>query len=373
VRPVRIGVVGCGTISDVYLRNCRRFAALEAVACADLDPARASAKAAAHGLAAMTVDGLLADPTVDVVLNLTVPVAHAAVSAAALAAGKAVYSEKPLATSREDGRRLVATAAAAGLRLGGAPDTFLGPGLQLCRRLLDAGEIGRPVAATAFMLAHGPEDWHPDPAFLYQPGGGPLFDMGPYYLTALVSLLGPVHAVAGSARASFPERVVGSAPKRGERIAVETPTHIAAVLDFEAGPIATMVTSFDVWAAEVPRIEIYGAAGTLSLPDPNTFGGPVRIRRAGEDGWREVPLPADAAENRRGIGLADLAAALRAGDGRPHRASADLTFHVLDTMQAILEAAAGGRRIDLDSRCDRPAPLAPGTPAERAAGGEQRR
>lgn len=356
MEPVRVGVVGCGTISEIYLRNCRRFAALDAVACADLDPARAAVKAAAFELTPASVDRLLADPSVEVVLNLTVPAAHAEVAAAALASGKAVYNEKPLATSRDDGRRLLAASDAAGLRLGGAPDTFLGPGLQLCRRLLDAGEIGEPVAATAFMLAHGPEDWHPDPAFFYQPGGGPLFDMGPYYLTVLVSLLGPIRGVGGSARASFPERVIGSAPKRGERIRVET-----------------LVTSFDIWAAEVPRIEIYGSAGTLSLPDPNTFGGPVRVRRAGEEAWREVPLPPDAGADRRGIGLADMAAALRVGDGRAHRARGELTFHVLDAMQAILEAAEDGRRIELESRCQRPEPLTPGEPAERQASGEARR
>ncbi|HUS16773.1 MAG TPA: Gfo/Idh/MocA family oxidoreductase, partial [Chloroflexia bacterium] len=271
---------------------------------------------------------------------------------AALEAGKSVYNEKPLAITRADGGRLLDVAAARGLRVGAAPDTFMGAGLQTCRKLIDDGVIGRPVAATAFMLGHGPEAWHPDPDFFYQPGAGPLFDMGPYYLTALTTILGPVRRVTSSAQISFPERVIGSREKRGQTITVRTPTHVASVLDFAAGAVGTLVTSFDVWAHEVPRIEIYGSNGTLSLPDPNTFGGPVRVRTAQDTAWREVDLAFGYAGNSRGVGLADMAAGLRTG--RAHRASGALAYHVLDIMHASLEASEQGRHIELTSGVPRP-------------------
>ncbi len=260
---------------------------------------------------------LLADPEIEIVLNLTIPAAHAEVALAAIEAGKSVYNEKPLAVTREDGKRIVALARERNLRVGCAPDTFLGAGLQTCREVIDAGTIGEPVAATAFMLGHGPEGWHPDPDFYYQVGGGPMFDMGPYYLTALVSMLGPVRRVTGSARITSPERVIGSEPKRGQIIHVNTPTHLAGVMDFAQGAVGTLVTSFDVWGANVPRIEVYGTQGSLSVPDPNTFGGPVRLLRAGSKEWEEVPVTRPYAENSRGIGLADMATALRSGPPAP--------------------------------------------------------
>jgi predicted dehydrogenase len=302
---------------------------------------------------------LLADPAVELVLNLTIPAAHGTVASAALGAGKSVYNEKPLALSREEGQRLLDVARERGLRVGGAPDTFLGAGLQTCRGLVDGGAIGEPVAATAFLLGHGPEGWHPDPAFYYQKGGGPLFDMAPYYLTALIALLGPIRRVTGSARASFPERTIGSQPKAGEKIPVEVATHVAAVLDFAGGAIATLVTSFDVWASNAPKLELYGSTGSLSLPDPNTFGGPVRLRGAADKEWRDVPLTHANATNSRGLGPADMAVALRSG--RPHRASGELAFHVLDVMHAIEEASASGRHVEIGSSCERPAPLPAGT------------
>jgi predicted dehydrogenase len=356
IRPVNVGIVGCGTISSIYLKNMPTYDVLNVVACADLVVERAEAQAKAYGVPwAGSPADLLANPDVELVVNLTIPAAHATVGSAALELGKSIHHEKPLALSREEGQRLLAVAAERGLRVGCAPDTFLGGGLQTCRKLIDDGAIGEPVAATAFTLSHGPEKWHPDPGFFYQPGAGPLFDMGPYYVTALATLLGPVRRVTGSARISFAERTIGSEPKRGAKIAVNTPTHVAAVLDFASGPVATLVTSFDVWAAEVPRIEIYGSEGTLSLPDPNTFGGPVKVRRAGEEAWRDVPLTHGHAENSRGIGVADLAHGLRSG--RPHRASGELGYHVLDVMQAILDAAEAGRHVEVASTCQRPAPL----------------
>jgi predicted dehydrogenase len=353
---IGVGVIGCGNISGIYLENSKKFAVLKVVACADLDMERARARAAQYGVPkACSVEELLADPEIDLVLNLTVPKAHAAVAQAAIQAGKSVYNEKPLAIDRTEGRALMDAARARGVRVGCAPDTFLGGGLQTCRKLIDDGWIGAPVAATAFMMSHGHEHWHPDPGFYYQPGGGPMFDMGPYYLTALVALLGPVRRVTGSTRLTFPERTITSQPKYGTKITVTVPTHVAGLLDFADGTVATIITTFDVWAAELPQIEIYGTEGTLSLPDPNTFGGPVRIRRAGASEWSTLPLTHGYTANSRGLGVADLAYALRAG--RPHRANGELAYHVLDIMQAIHEAAREGRHIDLTSTCDRPAPL----------------
>ena len=358
---MKVGIIGCGNISQIYLTAPKRNPALEIVACADVFLERAEAKAREHGIRALTVEGLLADPEIGLVINLTIPAAHAAVALQALEAVKHVYTEKPLATTREDAHKILDLAAQKGLRVGCAPDTFLGAGLQTCRKLIDEGVIGQPVAATAFMLGHGPEGWHPDPEFFYQPGAGPMFDMGPYYLTALIHLLGPVDRVTGSARISFPERVIGSAPKKGQTIKVNTPTHIAGVLDFARGPVATLVTSFDVWAAQVPRIEIYGSLGTLSVPDPNTFGGPVKLRLAGEEAWREVPLSFPNHENSRGLGPADMVTAI--GSGRPHRASGALAWHVLDLMHAFHDASREGRHVLLSSQCAQPAALPVGLAA----------
>lgn len=354
--PVGVGLVGCGYISEIYLKNAQQWDALRVVACADVDRSRAEVRAREFGIAAVrSVDELLADPAVDIVLNLTTPDAHGELGLAAVAAGKSVYNEKPLAVDLDDGQRLLADAIRHDVRVGAAPDTFLGGGLQTCRQLIDEGAIGEPVAATAFMLNHGPESWHPSPDFYFLAGGGPLFDMGPYYLTALVSLLGSVRRVTGSVRASFPERTITSLPRAGEKIPVEVATHLAAVLDFEQGAIATLVTSFDVWASDVPRLEIHGATGSLSLPDPNTFGGPVRLHPAGQDGWREVPITRPYTFNSRGLGIADLAAAL--GSGRPHRASGELALHVLEIMHAVETASREAGHVEIASRLDRPTPL----------------
>ncbi len=356
MEPVGVGVVGCGNISAVYLRNLARFADTRVVACADQVPERAAAAAERHGVAAAPdVAALLADPAVELVVNLTVPRAHAAVTAAALTAGKPVYCEKPLAVERADGRRLLEMAAEQDLRVGAAPDTFLGAGYQTARALLDEGAIGAPVAATAFMMCHGHEHWHPAPEFYYERGGGPLLDMGPYYLTALVSLLGPVRRVCAAARVTFPERTITSDPARVRRVRVDTPTHVAGVLEFAAGAVATLVTSFDVWHANVPLLELYGTEGSLALPDPNGFGGPVRRRGARAAEWTDVPLRGPYVENSRGLGAADLARALRTG--RPHRASGALAFHVLDVMLGLLESAEAGRHVTVASTCERPAPL----------------
>ncbi len=351
----RVGIVGAGNICDHYLRIAEGFESFDVVAVADALSERASAKAQAHGVSALTVDALLADDDIDVVVNLTVPAAHAAVSRAALEAGKPVYSEKPLATVRQQGADLLTLADARALRLGCAPDTFMGAGLQTARAALDAGLIGTPVAATAFMMSSGPERWHPDPAFFYAPGAGPLFDMGPYYLSALVNLFGPVARVAGSAVIGRGSRPVLSEPLRGQSVSVTTPSHVSALLEFATGPVTTLVTSFDALASQLPWCEVYGTEATLSLPDPNTFGGPVRLRHAGEKEWRELPVSRPYATNSRGLGLADMITA--SAHGRPHRASGELAYHVLDVMQSVLEAAEARSWLELGSTTDRPAPL----------------
>jgi predicted dehydrogenase len=351
----KVGIVGCGNISGAYFTGCAAFPILDVVACADLDMDRAEAVAEEHGVRACTVDELLKDPEIQIVVNLTVPKVHAEVNLVALESGKNAHTEKPFAVRKEDGLRVLELAAQKGLLTGSAPDTFLGGGIQTCRKLIDDGWIGEPVAATAFMLSHGPENWHPNPDFFYEVGGGPMFDMGPYYLTALVNLLGPVARVSGSTRVSFPERVIGNPELRfGEKIPVETPTHLAGVLDFVGGAVGTLVTSFDVWSHNVPRIEIYGSEGSLSVPDPNTFKGPVRLRRAGAEEWSEIPLT-HSDQVGRGIGVADMAYAL--ASGRPHRASGALANHVLELMHAFDEASKSGRYIETQSPCERPAAL----------------
>jgi len=352
---VRVGIIGCGNIFPAYIKGSRAFKILEVVACADALPGRAEERAKEFGIPkALSVEDLLHDPEVDIVINLTVPVSHAEVSLKAIAAGKHIYSEKPLAITRKDGKAIIDKAKSAGLRVGCAPDTFLGGGLQTCRKLIDDGVIGTPVAATAFMAGHGPEAWHPNPDFFYKVGGGPLFDMGPYYLTALVHLLGPVRRVTGSARISFPERIATSQALNGHRIAVEIPTHVAGVLDFGSGAVATLITSFDVWSHNLPRIEIYGSEGTLSVPDPNTFQGPVKVRRWDESEWRDVPLT-HSDQVARGIGVADMAYGFTYG--RPHRASGELAYHVLDLMHAFGDASESGKHVMIESTCAQPAPL----------------
>jgi predicted dehydrogenase len=231
----------------------------------------------------------------------------------------------------------------------------MGAGIQTCRKLIDDGWIGEPIGATAFMASRGHESWHPDPEFYYEFGGGPMLDMGPYYLTALINLIGPIKRVTGSARITFPERIITSAPKYGCRITVETPTHIAGVMDFENGAVGTIITSFDVWAAQLPKIEIYGADGSLSVPDPNSFGGPVYVRRKGASQWNEIPLTHGFSENSRGIGLADMAYALLSG--RQHRANGDMAYHVLDVMYGFLDASESSRHYEVPSTCKRPSPL----------------
>ena len=355
---IGIGVIGCGTIASAYLENLTRAPGARVVALADLDVARAQALATSFGVPhALDPDALLARPDVDLVVDLTIPAAHYDVNRRALEAGKAVYAEKPLAATAAEARTLVALAARVGQPLGGAPDTFLGVGLQTARAALDAGTIGRPFAAVAHMVSSGPERWHASPDFFYQPGAGPLLDMGPYYVTAMVSLFGPVASVLADGGRTWSERTIGSGPRAGARFPVDVETHVTLLLRFVSGVQATLLTTFDVQASELPRIEVFGDRGTLALADPNTFKGPVRVRTADDDAWRGVPTVPGFARNARGIGALELAAAHRAG--RVPRASGALASHVLDVLEGGLTALRTDARVVIDSRPERPAPLTP--------------
>jgi predicted dehydrogenase len=362
--PSRIGLVGAGVISATYLKARDIFPELDFRAVADIDAGRAKERAAGFGIESLTVDALLANPDIDLILNLTIPAAHSEVSLAALDAGKGVYSEKPLSIRGDDGRQLLERSKELDLPLGCAPDTFLGAGLQTCRAAIDQGRIGRPLAATAFMMSPGPESWHANPHFFYQPGAGPLFDMGPYYLTALVHLLGAVERVSAMNRAGFDERVAST----GEVIPVNTPTHVAVNLEHAGGALSTLVTSFDVQASILPRIEIYGTEATLAVPDPNTFGGPVRIHHGRKTSNPNATAPTDQVEDitlvnpykdqSRGLGLAEMIRAHAAG--RAPRASGELSFHVLEIMELSLASAETGTVMKTTTQPARPEALIPG-------------
>jgi predicted dehydrogenase len=355
----RAAILGCGFIAKAYAQKLNALPFVELVACADLVRDRAEELAAENDIPrVLEPEAALADPDIDVVVNLTIPAAHVDVTRAAVDAGKSVYSEKPLGLVLDEGRVLVEAAAVAGVRLGCAPDTFLGAGLQTCRKLIDEGAIGEPVAANAFMQSPGPERWHPGPQIFYQRGAGPMFDMGPYYFTALVHLLGPARRVTSAARITHAQREIGSEPLKGQLMDVEVPTHVASVVDFQAGPIATLVTSFDVQISRHRNMEIYGTEGTLAVPDPNSFGGPVQIRRGYSDEWTDVPLSHANQEQGRGIGLGDMVCAMRSD--RPHRASGELALHVLDLMESAIRASEIGAHVELKTTCARPAPLPAG-------------
>jgi predicted dehydrogenase len=353
-RPAHVGIVGCGNVTDLYLPGVAPFESIELAACTDLDADRAAALAARGGFPAVSLDALLADPTIEVVLVLTPPAAHAAVSRAAIAAGKHVYTEKPLATSRVDARAILDEADAAGIRIGAAPDTFLGGGLQTARALIGEGAIGEPVAASASFAHLGPEQWHPNPGIFYAAGGGPLLDLGPYYVTALVSLLGPVGAVSAVGRGLGSARRIGAGPLAGKTVTSDVPTTVFGTLAFDSGAVAGLSASFDVAGSRTPHLEIHGTGGSLSLGDPNRFDGEVRYRPVGAEDWEDVPLRFDGSVGR-GIGLADMIDGMRTG--RPHRATGELAFHVLDVLLALQEATTSGRTEEVASRTSRPAPL----------------
>lgn len=353
--PLNVGVVGVGNISRQYFDQFPLLPNLALTAVADLDLDRASAVAAEHGTEALTVDALIADPRIDVVLNLTIPAAHTEIALRALDAGKHVYGEKPLALATADARPVLALAEQKGLRVGSAPDTVLGTGIQTARALLDDGRIGRPVGAAVAWSAPGHELWHPAPAFYYQPGGGPLFDMGPYYLTSLVTFFGPVVRVSGAVGRSERERTVATGPLAGTAIPVDVDTHVTAILEHASGVISTVTVSFEVWASKSPLFEVYGTDGTIAVPDPNQFSAVAAIATSDDRSWREVPVTAGYADAGRGVGLADLARAVETG--RPHRASGELAFHVLEIMESIIVAGRSHEVVTLASTAVRPEPV----------------
>ncbi|HXH36936.1 MAG TPA: Gfo/Idh/MocA family oxidoreductase [Plantibacter sp.] len=343
--PIGVGLIGAGVISDQYLGNMVTFPDLDVRFVADLDLDRAKAQAEKYGVPAYgTVAELLADDQIEIVVNLTIPKVHVEVALQVIAAGKHVWSEKPFALDRESGQQLLDAANAAGLRVATAPDTFLGAGIQSARRLVEAGGIGEPLTALTLMQSPGPESWHPNPDFLFQEGAGPLFDIGPYYLTALVQLFGPVRKVTALASKAFPQRTIGSGPRAGESFDVTVPTHVGALLEFESGRSAQAVFSFDSKLGRT-QFEVAGSTGTLVVPDPNTFEGDLIVHRGGEDG--EETIPSTGPTEGRGTGVVELAQAIRAG--RPERASGELAFHVLDIMVSTAESTESGSPVEVRS------------------------
>jgi predicted dehydrogenase len=356
--PHGIGIVGLGNISRAYLDTLVGVEDARIVAVADLDRARADTVAAETGATALSVDELLADPSVGTVLNLTIPAAHAEVALAAIAHGKDVYGEKPFAATLEDGRKVVSAAAAAGRRAGSAPDTVLGTGIQTARKAVDDGLIGRPVSATATWVAPGHERWHPNPDFYYRAGGGPLLDMGPYYVTSLVHLLGPVTSVTGRSSRARAERVIGAGPRAGERIPVEVDTHVMGLLEHASGALSSITMSFDAVHTTASFIEVHGEHGSLALPDPNQFDGSTLLWREPEAAPETLPVSAGFADSGRGVGLLDF---IRATPGQ-ERAGGAMGLHVLEVMLAILDSAPTGQSRPIASTLERPA-LVPLTPA----------
>jgi len=361
-QPLRVGVIGCGGICGAYFSMAKNFPQIQIGACADLILEKAQAAATTYGIQwALTVEELLRDPAIDVVLNLTVPKAHAEISLAALNAGKHVYSEKPLGISREQGEKIISLARSKSLRVGCAPDTFFGAGHQTARKLIDDGAIGKPVAFTAFMMGRGHEHWHASPEFFYQPGAGPMFDMGPYYLTALINLLGDVKRISGMTSIAIPQRTISSEPLRGKTFSVTTADHVTGLMEFENGCVGSIIQSFAMRGAKndgKSPITIFGDRGTLRVPDPNGFDGPVFLCDFSlGDEFVEVP-PAFAKGYGRAVGLAEMAEAI--SGNRKHRANGDLAFAVLELMQGFEDSSREEKYYRPIAKGVRPAALKPG-------------
>lgn len=353
-----MAVVGAGMISSIYLANLTGFKNVKVKAVADIIPEKAQKMAGDFNIEkSCSVEEVLEDPSIDLIVNLTVPKAHAEVALKSVNAGKHVYSEKPLATNREDGKKLLEAAKIHGVKVGNAPDTFLGGGFQTSRKLIDDGWIGKPIAAVAFRADHGPDE-HPNAAFFYQKGGGPLFDMGPYYLTDLVNVLGPAKKVTALTQTSFSERTELSKAPWGKKVNVEVPTLITGAIEFHSGVLCSTVNSFDVWATHLPHIEIYGTTGSISIPNPNRFGGITKIKRIDQEEWVDVP-PMGGFQNDmadyRGIGVLDMVLSIL--NGREHRANLELAFHVLDIMQSYYDSAQAEKAVRVESTCRKPAAL----------------
>ena len=359
-KRAQIGIIGCGNIFPAYAKCSKLFPILELKACADLSADAAAKQAKEFGIIPMSIEELLADSSISLVINLTIPKVHAQVSRDILAAGKHAYSEKPLGTDLEQAKALVNFAAEKGLRLGCAPDTFLGAGFQTCRKLIDDGWIGQPIGGSAMMLSSGPESWHPNPAFFYERGAGPMFDMGPYYITALVHLLGPVQAVSAMVSKIRSERMATCKEQLGKMLSVEIPTHYSGSLLFQNGAIINLGISFDVQAHLHKPIEIYGTQGSISAPDPNNFGGPVSLFRTEDPNWKEMPLTHRNHENARSIGVADMAYAIESG--REQRCGGNLALHVLEVLCAFEESHNRRSWVDIQNQCAQPQPFPLGLP-----------
>ncbi len=361
-----VGIIGCGNISAAYMQLGPLFRGVEIRACTDVNPDAAKARAEEFDLRAESIDGLLAADDIDIVVNLTIPAAHYEVSKQAIEAGKHVYSEKPFVLSVEEGKALAELAEQKGVRVGSAPDTFLGGSHQLARHVIDSGALGKVVSGTCHVMSHGMEHWHPNPDFFFKPGAGPILDVGPYYVTNLVQLIGPVKRVGALASVPTRERVILSEPRKGEKITVETPTTIHAVMEFESGAIVTLGASWDVWHHKHANMELYGEKGSLHVPDPNFFGGDLIVtdeQRVVDVPQWEHPLgvPNQEAKDGRGLanyraaGLADMALAIL--EGRPHRCSLEMSLHAIDVMTSILKSGETGSFVDLSTTCERPAAL----------------
>ena len=364
-----IGIIGCGNISSSYLKLAPLFKSLEMRAVADLSMSAAEARAEEFSVRAETIEGLLAADDIDIIVNLTIPAAHFEVTKQILEAGKHSYSEKPFVLSLEEGEKLRSLAAEKSLRVGSAPDTFLGGAHQLARAAVDEGQVGDIVAGTCHVMSHGMEEWHPNPDFFFQPGGGPILDLGPYYITNLVQLLGPIKAVTAMASASFKSRTIGNGPRLGETVPVETPTNVHAVLEFHNGALVTLGASWDVWAHRHKNMELYGSKGSLFVPDPNFFGGEVLLKVVASEETEVAPRDhpfsvhnskdgqGNDRANYRCAGLADMAAAIN--EDRPHRCSLELATHVVEAMMAILKSAENRCWVEMTTSCERPEPLTP--------------
>ena len=353
MKILNAGIIGCGNISSTYMQMQSKFKSINIMACADKDVSLAQEKASEFNISKpCTVDELLNDSEIELVINLTNPTSHAEIHLKALEAGKHTYSEKPLATTLDDGLKIINLAKSKSLMVGTAPDTFLGGGIQTCRKLIDDDWIGTPIAATAFMASQGPEAFHPNPEFLYQEGAGPMFDMGPYYLTALINLVGPVARVSGETKKTFSNRTIANGPRLGEQFSVNTPTHVAGTLRFENGTVGTIITSFDITGTKLPFIEIHGTKGSMMVPDPNTFSGPVYIKRFHHPDFVEIPLTHRFIDNSRGLGILDMVNAIL--NGTKHRANGELGFHVLEIMHGIYASSEQGEYYKVKSTCDKP-------------------
>ena len=369
MKKLGIGIIGCGNISTSYLRLAPLFKGLEVRAVADVNMAAATARAAEFNTKAQSVDDLLANPDIDMIINLTIPDAHYPITKRILEAGKHAYSEKPLVLTLEQGETLRALAKSKGLSVGCAPDTFLGGAHQQARALIDEGKLGRITTGNAAIQGHGPEIWHPSPEFFYQPGAGPIMDMGPYYFANLINLLGPVARVGALTSSADPTRTIGSGERQGQQIPVNTPSNIQAILEFHSGATISFSASWDVWSHKRNHFELYGTEGTLYVPDPNFFGGTVEL--GGKDKVIAAVAPwdhpfgvpnqkngqGDDVANYRTAGLADMAVAII--EGRDHRCSLDRTLHGVDIMTACLKSGETGQFVTLTTTCTRPAALSP--------------